>query len=52
MKNEAQKGTKSYQSFLLAILHPVFEKGEYEWMIQLIKEYFDSRYIQINSGFR
>ncbi len=50
IKNEAQKGTSLYGYYLKTLLYHAFDQKEYEWMIKLVKEYFDSRSIQISDG--
>lgn len=50
IKNETQKGIKSYNSFLKAVLSPVFEKEIYEDLMTLIKEYFDNKNIQVSDA--
>jgi len=50
IKNEAQKGTSLYAYFLKTLLYHAFDQKEYEWMLKLVKEYFDSRRIQISDG--
>jgi len=50
IKNEAVKGTRLYKHLLQALLYHSFDQTEYEWMVKLIKEYFDSKYIQISDA--
>ena len=50
IKNETQKGIKSYNNFLKAVLAPVFEKEIYEDLMTIIKEYFDSKNIQVSDA--
>ena len=48
VKNETQSRFRSYSWFLQTFLYGDFDQKEYEWMEKLVKEYFDSRYIQIS----
>ena len=50
IKNETQNGTNLCSWFLKTFLYNAFDQTEYEWMVKLIKEYFDSRYIQISDA--
>lgn len=48
IKNETQNGARLYKQLLQALLYNSYDQKEFEWMVKLIKEYFDSRYIQIS----
>ncbi len=48
IKNETQSRTRNYSWFLRTFLQNEFDLGEYGWMVSLVKEYFDGRYIQIS----
>lgn len=48
IKNETQNRTRNYSWFLRTFLQGDFDPGEYGWMVSLVKEYFDGRYIQIS----
>ncbi len=48
IKNEAQKRNWHYSWFLRTFLRDSFDQREYEWMVKLVKEYFDSKAIQIS----
>lgn len=50
IKNETLKGTRLYKTLLQALLYRSFDQQEFEWMVKLIKEYFDSKYIQISDA--
>lgn len=50
LKNEAQRGTSLYSHYLKALLYNAFDQKEYELLIKLVKEYFDSRRIQISDA--
>ena len=47
IKNETQNRVHNYSWFLRTFLYDDFDKEEYGWMEKLVKEYFDSRLIQI-----
>lgn len=47
IRNELQKGIRLYRNILRLLLQDAFDQQEYEWLIKLVKEYFDNRYIQI-----
>lgn len=47
IKNETQKGTHLYYRFLKMLLYRSFAEEEYGQLVRLIKDYFDSRNIQI-----
>lgn len=47
IRNEAQQGIHLYPSFLKAFLGQAFDPEEYEWMLGLVKEYFDSRHMPV-----
>ncbi len=48
IKNETQNRVHNYSWFLRTFLYDDFDKEEYGWMEKLVKEYFDSRLIQIS----
>lgn len=48
IKNETQNRTHNYSWFLRTFLYDGFDEKEYGWMEKLVKEYFDSRFIQIS----
>lgn len=48
IKNETQNRTRNFSWFLRTFLQEDFDLGEYGWMVSLVKEYFDGRYIQIS----
>lgn len=48
IKNETQNRVHNYSWFLRTLLYDDFDKEEYGWMEKLVKEYFDSRFIQIS----
>ncbi len=48
IKNETQNRTRHYVWFLKTFLQKDFDQKEYEWIVKLVKEYFDSRCIQIS----
>lgn len=50
LKNETQRGTSLYFHYLKALLYNAFDQKEYELLIKLVKEYFDSRRIQISDA--
>lgn len=50
IKNETQNGKREYYSLLKAFLSDAFEQSEYEWMIELVKAYFDDRNVQISDA--
>ncbi len=47
IKNETQNRVHNYSWFLRTFLYDDFDAEEYGWMEKLVKEYFDSRLIQI-----
>lgn len=47
IKNETQNRVHNYSWFLRTFLYDDFDGEEYGWMEKLVKEYFDSRLIQI-----
>lgn len=48
IKNETQHRVHNYSWFLRTFLYDDFDEEEYGWMEKLVKEYFDSRFIQIS----
>ena len=48
IKNETQERTRHYAWFLKTFLQEDFDQKEYDWMVKLIKEYFDSKCIQVS----
>lgn len=48
IKNETQNRVHNYSWFLRTFLYDDFDREEYGWMEKLVKEYFDSRFIQIS----
>lgn len=50
IKNETQDEINRYYSFLKMLLYHVFDLTEYKWILKLIKEYFDSKYVQISDA--
>lgn len=48
IKNETQNRVHNYSWFLRTFLYDDFDEEEYGWMEKLVKEYFDSRFIQIS----
>lgn len=48
IKNEAQKRNWSYSWFLRTFLRASFEQQKYEWLSDLVMEYFDSKNIQVS----
>lgn len=50
IKNETSQGTKTYQYLLQAFLYQSFDKNEFDWMVKLIKDYFDRWQIQISDA--
>lgn len=48
IKNETQNRVHNYSWFLRTLLYDDFDEEEYGWMEKLVKEYFDSRLIQIS----
>lgn len=48
IKNETQNRVHNYSWFLRTFLYDDFDQKEYGWMEKLVKEYFDSRFIQIS----
>lgn len=48
IKNETQNRAHNYSWFLRTFLYDDFDEEEYGWMEKLVKEYFDSRFIQIS----
>ena len=50
VKDETQAGTNMHVFLLRALLYRAFDQDEYEWMVRVIKEYFDSRYIQVSDA--
>lgn len=48
IKNETQDRTRHYAWFLKTFLQKSFDQKEYEWIVKLVKEYFDSKCIQVS----
>lgn len=48
IKNETQERTRHYAWFLKTFLQEDFDQKEYDWMVKLVKEYFDSKCIQVS----
>lgn len=48
IKNETQDRTRHYAWFLKTFLLHDFDQKEYEWIVKLVKEYFDSRCIPVS----
>ena len=48
IKNETQERTRHYAWFLKTFLQEDFNQKEYDWMVKLVKEYFDSKCIQVS----
>lgn len=48
IKNETQNRVHNYSWFLRTFLYDDFDQEEYGWMEKLVKEYFDSRFIQVS----
>ncbi|MDE7310022.1 MAG: PTS sugar transporter subunit IIA [Eubacterium sp.] len=48
IKNETHDRTRHYAWFLKTFLPNDFDQKEYEWIVKLVKEYFDSKCIQIS----
>lgn len=50
MKNETQGEISRYYSLMKILLYHAFDLTEYKWMLRLVKEYFDSRSVQISDA--
>lgn len=48
IKNEMLSGIKSHYPLLETLLYQGYDREEYDWMIQLIKKYFDSQKIAVS----
>lgn len=48
IKNEMLNGIKNHYPLLEILLYQGYDREEYEWMIQLIKKYFDSQKIAVS----
>ena len=50
IKNETQSEIGRYYSLMKMLLYHAFDLMEYKWMLRLVKEYFDSRSVQISDA--
>ncbi|MDO4473198.1 MAG: PTS sugar transporter subunit IIA [Eubacteriales bacterium] len=50
IKSETERGTRTHFFFLKTLLCNSFDQNEYEFLIKLVKEYFDNSKIQISDA--